>query len=334
MNARQWVTANCRMAQSGPWGPSGPSSGPYGEYGKELDYGDLERLHTLWYTIHQLEGKFSEKAEAAREDAKADFYMLARKVGNSVMSSFGNWLYVHRMPGWWIRKKEFMDDDRGHQYLDDVMHRIADEVLPERVAKLILDEYQDIDLAEYVRNSEIGLDAMKFLTQNGVESDARFDDEAVKVIVGNDDLLDNYVQFLKNDPGFLEYFNPKSAAGDEWWDADHDYHRLFMNSLTDDIGQMAFEEFSKAWPNYAQVADNIEGTLKRLQQAMSAPDDYNGVMSAISLSLNAAHNSGIMAEHVGLSGKEMEQLSNMKMDDADTRIKRFMSKLLTGANGV
>jgi hypothetical protein len=317
-----WVNNHCKFASD-----SDGSDADEG-YGRGLNFKELVQLHKLWYRISQLEGKFSARAEKAMMEARADFHVLASKLAGQTNKAFRNWLYAHMLPGWWIRNKKYIQDlweSEGKIWPPDYMKDLANGIIAERCAAAQLEEFPAIDLEDYVRGNEISMGAMEFLASKGIETDAQFDDEAFQSIVNDADLLPEYTQSLRRNPDFLGYFNPRELYGNDWFNASENEQRLFINSLTDDIGQMAYERFIKKWPGYIATAKNVQATVDRLEKAMSTPEDYNGVMTALSLALNTAHNTGLMAEHVGLSDREMDQLSNLDMGAEDAKIKRFMA---------
>lgn len=339
MSVSQWLKNNTKIAQSNQSG-----SWSYGQEDNEI-FAELEDLHRQWYTIQQLENKYSALAEKAKEEAKANFHMKASDIANKFNKRFSLWLDMHRMPGWWNRAKAHLTENyegyiaskerdpyryRSESKFDIESFHIPQQminILGQRYSHEVLANMQDIEVEEMVRDHHMVHGAYEYLKTTGQIVDGVNDDEtAFEHIQTDDNLQADYAQHLKKTTDFAENFDPVNIYGSNWYE---ELPQEFLEQLnkSDDLGPMAYAKFIQRWPNYIQVANNVESSLQRLRAATSNPEDYNGVMTAISLALNTAHNSGIMSDHVGLSRSEMTDLSNLNMQDIDQKSTRYMSWL-------
>lgn len=109
--------------------------------------------------------------------------------------------------------------------------------------------------------------------------------------------------------------------GDDWWDQNIGT----IDVILDQAKPEAFRQWVNIFPAYADAIKNVKGALSRLT-SVAGSKDMNAIMSAISLALNAAHNSGLMYDHLDMSEEEMNQLSNINTSEWDRQLAVFSKK--------
>ena len=312
-----FIRSNCKFAQT-----VDPSQSWISGSDDTALFNEIKSLHELWYLYNGLITKNSDIALRKAEEAKANFYVVAQKVIKKIDARFRKWINDHVMPGWGKRWAEMLDEYHGNYnyplspqvFCPDLQNYIA----PIVAANMIEEDDMGGYLDEYLMNQENYIES--FSKQQNLDTKAV--QEELKDLGPLFEQYKKYVSNLTNN--FIDLYDPRNIDHD--WINQELYKNRVINTFNSDTNaqNVGFACFIKSWPDYISIAKTVQQALARLNATDMS--DINAVMSSISLALNTAHNTGVMAEHVGLTDNDLDQLSNQDVSKQDTQLKRFMSK--------
>jgi hypothetical protein len=276
---------------------------------------ELYHLHELWYKINILNDKYSDIAERYKDRYVAEFYTLSNKVLKELTSQYEGWYFNHS-------KESFLDEMFEHLLESGGIFRnhinikeTVKEILEENISK-------EMDWRQEFEDTEFDFKSDEFLKEKGVDFQVTRIGNVIDYIKEHD-LLDEYYEWALGRGIYERKFNLDDIYGNDWWDR---FKPQIKNILRlPKINELIWEQWIDNFPGYMETLKNVEESLNRLKSVANSKD-INTTMSAISLALNTAHNSGLMYEHLGLSKEEFEALSNINTSKWDEEMKRFSIK--------
>ncbi len=135
--------------------------------------------------------------------------------------------------------------------------------------------------------------------------------------------MDEFYDWSVEKGNYEQKWDVEDLYGEDWWKENKD--TIYDNIDLDSCMDVAWSQWIENWPGYEETLVQVREQIGNLE-SIKGSQDINQVMSAISLALNTAHNSGLMFEHIDLSEEEMNQLSNIDTSEWENQMKRF-SKL-------
>ena len=299
-----------------------------GSYDDDLKQ-SLESLHKYWYLINGLENKHSDIAERKREEFKSNFYVESKKVIDTIEKRFTQWLNLHKPDSFWRSRVEaakqwLQDGGEFHPAIvNDQPKYITDAIIRE-AEKLMGEDIDIYQVREDLENGNYADNVQRYLENKKIPFDAEMgDEELFNKHVQDEGLLTNFAQWMI-DSGYYEEmysgsFNPE--------DNPELYFEAALNLAHSEI-QDIYDNFTSRFPEWDTAIEGVSAALTRLSEAKGNPKDINGIMTAISLALNTAHNNGAMADNIGLDSNNLDELSNLNMSNEDSFLSRFSHKFV------
>jgi hypothetical protein len=152
------------------------------------------------------------------------------------------------------------------------------------------------------------------------------DDYEVLGLIRNWDLDEEYYEWCVSKGLFVKGVDPEDIEdvyGEEWLDewVSNNIVELYEDP---EIHNSAWEQWLQMWPGYEDVREDVVATLENMR-AVSGSYDIDEIMSRISLALNVAHNTGSMAEYLGLNNKDLDALSNLDTSGWEEEMRYYAS---------
>lgn len=303
----------------------------------------LEKLHKLWFQSNELEKRFSGKAEDKRNNFIADFYVLAEKVLNQIITIYKNWADGHTKEGWWDRwALEWFSSTptltRSNGVVD--MGSFVKQKIEEQYINSInwFDEFKesqhDHGASEFLKQiyDKIDLKQLSGAQKQLIDRAISFEDDGLgHQMIGELGMIRKFYDWSVKNEYYAASYDIEDLWGEDWYEdmlKDRGRRDEIIEILqTPEALDYAWKQWIKIWPNYERTLVLVQGILDELNSIRGIANP-NKIMEVLTRALNIAHNSGLMYEHLGLDEGQMEDLSNLSTRDWSNEIKHYSKKIV------
>lgn len=300
-------------------------------YGSEL-YKALKKLHELWYKINILENRMSSRSEEIMNRYRGEFYTLSQDVLASIIYQYNDWISLHTKEGRMKMFVEYWEDGIFPWLKLEVNGDVIDR--SDCIRKKIEKEWDDAtDWFQEFTDREDYSNAKEFLeTTNKLDEKAKediFDDEEAYQYIQEHDLMEEFFNWSVDNHYFAKHWDFEEMYGDDWQEnvaGGYGKESDLGKYVDDECLEEFWKEWLMYWPGWEETTQGVIDATERLEAAVGSYN-INEVMTAISLALNTAHNTGSMPDHLGIDFTQLNALSNLNTEQWDEDTKHMAKKV-------